>query len=300
MRQQVEIVMSEGYTIRILVQDGDPDGVRILDRMNWTGLGIVFPKSRWTKLRDEHDFETPGVYVLVATGNDPQRPTIYIGQSDDLRARIDSHARTRSNWQLGVAFLSASRGLNAAHVRWLEREMITRAKGANRCELENGNGGSEPKLPPHDLADIRAFLKNMLEIFPLIGLPIFAPHHNDGRAIAATKKSTEMKGSVIARISARGIQASAQFNLPNPSTLVLAGSQAHPDPTPTCPDGAIERQKSLVAEGILIRQGAALVFNKDFAFDSPSMAASVILGRSSNGWDQWRLPDGNPLATLRN
>ena len=35
--------MSDPFTIRIFVPDGDPEGLRIIDRMNWTGLGIVFP-----------------------------------------------------------------------------------------------------------------------------------------------------------------------------------------------------------------------------------------------------------------
>jgi hypothetical protein len=39
------------FTIRIFVPDGDPDGVRIIDRMNWTGLGIVFPREKWPTTR---------------------------------------------------------------------------------------------------------------------------------------------------------------------------------------------------------------------------------------------------------
>ena len=34
--------MAEPFTIRIFVPDGDPEGVRLIDRMNWTGLGVVF------------------------------------------------------------------------------------------------------------------------------------------------------------------------------------------------------------------------------------------------------------------
>jgi hypothetical protein len=29
--------------LRIFLPDGDPDGLRLIDRMNWTGLGIAFP-----------------------------------------------------------------------------------------------------------------------------------------------------------------------------------------------------------------------------------------------------------------
>ena len=38
-------VMSEPIIIRIFVPDGDPQGVRLTDRMNWTGLGVVFRRE---------------------------------------------------------------------------------------------------------------------------------------------------------------------------------------------------------------------------------------------------------------
>ena len=34
--------MADPFTIRIFVPDGEPDGVRLIDRMNWTGVGIAF------------------------------------------------------------------------------------------------------------------------------------------------------------------------------------------------------------------------------------------------------------------
>jgi len=37
---------SDPFTIRIFVPDGNPEGVRIIDRMNWTGLGIAFPRDQ--------------------------------------------------------------------------------------------------------------------------------------------------------------------------------------------------------------------------------------------------------------
>jgi len=39
--------MPEPYTIRIFVVDGDLDGVKIVDRQNWTGWGIAFPRLSW-------------------------------------------------------------------------------------------------------------------------------------------------------------------------------------------------------------------------------------------------------------
>ena len=44
--------MPDAFTLRIFVPDGDPEGVRFIDRMNWTGLGIVFPRSKWPESQE--------------------------------------------------------------------------------------------------------------------------------------------------------------------------------------------------------------------------------------------------------
>jgi hypothetical protein len=33
--------MTEPYTMRIFVPDGDPEGAKIVTLMNWTGVGIA-------------------------------------------------------------------------------------------------------------------------------------------------------------------------------------------------------------------------------------------------------------------
>ncbi len=49
------------YTIRIFVPEGDPDGLRIIDRMNWTGVGFVFPRQKWADARKRAEVSRPGV-----------------------------------------------------------------------------------------------------------------------------------------------------------------------------------------------------------------------------------------------
>jgi hypothetical protein len=44
------------FTIRIFVPDGDSEGVRIIDRMNWTGLGLVFPRGEWIEVKKRPEF----------------------------------------------------------------------------------------------------------------------------------------------------------------------------------------------------------------------------------------------------
>jgi len=166
--------MADPFTIRIFVPDGDPEGVRLIDRMNWTGLGLVFPRSKWPEVRQRPELQRTGVYILVGYSNqDDDLPTLYIGQADGVRGRIESHYTGKDFWDWGVVFVSNSGGLNRAHVTWLEHALVKRANEAKRCHLDNGNSPQEPALSEAEKADTRAFLKEILQILPLVGLRAF-------------------------------------------------------------------------------------------------------------------------------
>jgi len=55
----------------------------------------------------------------------------------------------------------------------------------------------------------------------------------------------------------------------------------------------------LVTEGILAVQGGMLVFTRDHLFASPSMAAMALMGRSANGWVEWKAANGRTLDELK-
>ena len=166
--------MADPFTIRIFVPDGDPEGVRLIDRMNWTGLGIVFPRGKWPEARGRPEFARTGVYILVGykdQGDD--LPTLYIGQADGVRNRIDSHFQAKEFWDRGVVFVSGNNGLNRAHVTWLEYALIRRSREVGRSRPDNGNVPQEPGLSESEKADTRGFLKEILQILPLVGLRAF-------------------------------------------------------------------------------------------------------------------------------
>ena len=166
--------MANPFTIRIFVPDGDPEGVRLIDRMNWTGLGLVFPRSKWSEVRRRPEIGQTGVYVLVGYGDDDDElPTIYVGQGDRVRGRIDSHARSKDFWSWATVFVSSSDGLNRAHVTWLEHALVKHADMAKQCHLDNGNVPQEPALSEAEQADTRGFLNEILQILPLVNLRAF-------------------------------------------------------------------------------------------------------------------------------
>jgi hypothetical protein len=175
--------------------------------MNWTGLGIVFPREKWSEAKQRKEFDTAGVYVLVGYGEgDDDLPTLYIGEGDGIRDRIDSHVANKEFWTWGVSFVSTNRGLNKAHVQWLEYALVKRAKEVGQSRLDNGNSPQEPGLTESERADTRGFLKEIFQILPLVGLRAF----ETPKVVVAPKTKSDSNPSVA-----------PQAALTEPDTIVV-------------------------------------------------------------------------------
>ncbi len=183
--------MGKPFTIRVFVPDGDPEGVRIIDRMNWTGLGITFPREKWPEIKKRQEFGKTGVYILVGYQEDDDLPTLYIGQGDVIGSRIEAHFQNKDFWNWALVFVSTNEGLNRAHITWLEYALVKRALDTKRCYLDNGNTPQEPALSEAEKADTRGFLDEMFQILPLVGLRAF--EHPKAVAVPKAKLSEVLK-----------------------------------------------------------------------------------------------------------
>jgi hypothetical protein len=77
--------------------------------------------------------------------------------------------------------------------------------------------------------------------------------------------------------------------------VVLRESAAAITEVPSIPDSIHRRRENLATEGILVRRDDAFIFMQDTLFSSPSTAAGVVMGRSANGWVEWKDHNGNTL-----
>ncbi len=197
---------TDGFTIRIFVPDGDPEGVRIIDRMASTGLAITFPRAQWPHIKSRPEFQRAGVYVLSGYATeDADLPTLYIGQGDGVLDRIESHYAGKDFWDWGFAFVTKSTdsGFNRAHITWLEYMLITRARRAGRSHLNNGNTPTEPTLSEADKADTHLFLREILQVLPLVGLRAFeipvpvATPNASGEVAPTTPKSSDEPDTIV-------------------------------------------------------------------------------------------------------
>ncbi|MET9435494.1 DUF4357 domain-containing protein [Streptomyces sp. NPDC006551] len=84
--------------------------------------------------------------------------------------------------------------------------------------------------------------------------------------------------------------------------VVLAGSPARPVVVPSFPEktpSSYRLRERLIAEGVIRETSTRpgwLEVVEDVECNSPSAAGEILLGRSSNGWMEWKTEDGRPLA----
>jgi|CXWL01.1.fsa_nt_gi hypothetical protein len=274
------------FSLRIFLPGADPEGLRIIEKSNWSGSGIVVPRALLPEARKRKELDRTGVYVLVGPAEDSGLPKIYVGEGDPIRPRLDQHAGKKDFWTVAFAFTSKDENLNKAHVQYLEARLLALAAAAKRCTLENGNVPQSPSLSEADAADAEGFLAEMLLCFPVLGVSVFA-----GPTEPAAQRRTELvlkaKGIV-----ARGAEVPQGF-------LVLAGSQAVVEEVSSIHAYLSEIRTALRENGVLAPQGDKLVFTQDYSFASPSTAAGVILGRSSNGRTEWKTKEGRTLKDLQ-
>jgi hypothetical protein len=128
---------SDPFTIKIYVPNGDPESVRIVELMNWTGKGIVFSRLEWSQISQREEFNQAGIYFLTGQKDEDDLPTLYIGQTDVLRERINKRKEEKDFWDRAIIFVSSNNSLNRGHITWLEYALLKQAKEVAQCLLDN-------------------------------------------------------------------------------------------------------------------------------------------------------------------
>jgi hypothetical protein len=283
-----------GASIRIYLADGTPEGLRLVEKSNWTGLGIVSSRSQYGQARKRDEFGRPGVYVLVGPGSDAL-PEIYVGEAEELRSRVDSHQQSKDFWTRVVAFISKDGNINKAHVRYLESRLIGLAAAAKRAELANCTAPALPALSEPDTADMENFLREMLVIFPVLEVTAFQLAGASPLPVLPNPDPPVDEATLYLigpLTEATAVDTADGF-------LLRAGSHGRTKEVASMHGWLKNIRKGLISQGILVVAGDQLIVTQDYLFDSPSSAAGVLLGRSANGRTEWKNSRGQTLKQLQ-
>lgn len=282
-----------GRSIRLFLVDGTPNGLITAEIMNWTGHALTSPRSKLTELVQRPECGRTGIYFLV--GPDPEnamRPLVYIGESDDVAKRLRQHNRPENQggkdfWEKVCLITSKDQNLTKAHVKYLESQLITLAKGSGRCGLVNGTAHDYTMLPESDQADMAFFIEQIRTILPVLGFDFLRDRQKLSEQLSQSDLGAQPAALFVMEIPKYGIRAEAREV--DGEFVVLKGSQAR-DSWVSGSNYASYRPlyQQLTTDGVLVPDGAGQVcFVQDQAFSSPSAAAAVVSGRSANGRTVW-------------
>ena len=270
----------QAVTIKLFLATGRPDGLRTAEISNWSGKAVCAPRTQLAEFLNRSDTTGPGIYFLSGRSPKSDLPALYIGEGERVGKRVKQQLK-QDFWVGAVCFVSKDDNLTKAHIKYLEGKFIDLARQLSGIELMNTNPGGAT-LPEADAAEMEAFLSNVLQLLPNLGIDHFAKRSDRPRG---QRLYCRIKG-----LEATGMRTSRGF-------IVFKGSQTVFKLRPSATYLDTKRQK-LVENGIMQEGRDCLVFTRDYEFSSPSAAASMIRGGASNGLRCWKSAKGKTLKEL--
>jgi len=278
-------VNTRGRSLELFFIDGRPDGMLTAEVFNWTGHVLRAPRTQLKEALARREARYTGAYLLL--GEEDGRPRVYIGEAEDMRERLRSHAINKDWWDSVVLITSAADALHKAHVKYLESRLVEIARDVGAVDLENGNTPTRSSLSEAATSNMESFIETLMMVLPAIQVEGF------------DRKTRQISETRDAELSAPEEAPEFTYSRPNlgfyahaillgNDFIVLSGSTLSPEfRSENKTDRWARLHRSLIAEkAIVVRENKA-EFSGDYAFPSARDAAKVIVGRSNSSKTHW-------------
>lgn len=280
-----------GKTIKLFLIDGEPNGRMSCELSNWTGKAFKIPRRQIKQCSDRVELENTGIYILIGKSSEfENKSSIYIGEAEGIYRRLLNHLSSKDFWNEVIVFVSKDENLNKAHIKYIENRLYEIAKKVDRCEFENSNVPTKPNISESDQAEMEEFIDNIKLLVNTLGYKFFDELIQDDQAESDKERET------VYINAARGAKGIGQMT--NEGFVVIRGSEAANTVTKSFPKSMINLRNLLLEENVIIKEADKFIFAKDYLFSSPSAAASIVMGRSANGLNEWKSRGGRVLKAL--
>lgn len=265
----------------MLVPEGNPNGMKIIELAGWSGKCFVVPRQNLREFKNMPEVNQPGLYLLFGIDDASGEDLVYIGESENFYNRITNHDANKDFWDISVIFTG---GLNRAFVKYLEYKATSLAHEANRMVVQNKVQPQENTLSDFEKVSVDQYFENVQFILGAIGYKVF------------DKVTESILDTKFYYLKAEGSEAKAQL-LEDGSLNVFKGSLARIRETESFWGWSKEARVRFLKDGTFIDNGdgVSYLYTKDVVFKSPSAAAATTTGRPINGWTAWKDEKGNTL-----
>jgi Domain of unknown function (DUF4357) len=275
---------NSGQTIQIYLPTGEPRGIRIAEQTTRIVQAMLVPRSELKEAKERPELGQNGVYFLFGEDEEKAKPIVYIGQTEDASRRLDQHNKLKDFWQTAVLAVSKTGSFTQAHIRYLEWYCIVEAKSCGRFTLDNDQEPTKPSIPEPLESEILDSFGTIKTLLSTLGYPLFDP-------LIQKKPDSQQNLYYCTGPNANGVGEYGEDGF-----VVHAGSMVRKKrigPTTERFNGICNQ---LVQDEVLREKNDdELEFIQNYQFNSPSASATLILGRSANGWTEWKRKDGKTL-----
>ena len=278
--------MNRPQTIQIFLPDGSPRSIRIAEITNRVVKAVLIPRNKLDYIATRDEIRNVGVYFLFGEVADRAKPMVYIGEAEDCLERIKQHNRSKEYWNHAVVMVSKIGAFTKSHAKYLEYLAVKDALDSNRYELDNSTNPAKPFVTESMEADLLDSFETIKILLSTLGYPVFDK---------VSRETTTPKELFI--INARNTH--AEGNLVDDGFVVFSGSEASIDTTPSCNRYIVTLRNQLIESKILVPVEEKFIFQQDYIFNSPSTAGGAVIGRSINGWKEWKNASGITLNELK-
>lgn len=280
---------SRPQTIQIYLPGGDPRGIRQAEVTTRIPQVIEVPRALLADFLKMPESKQVAVYFLVGQGTETEDAVVYVGQTSDMPMRFPRHNQEKDYWDRALVLISKTNNLTQTHALFLEWHCLQEVKKAGRYGPANGNNASRPYTPAPLEADCYEVFDTARTLLATLGHPLFEP-----------MVRVEPSGQQPELLFCKGSSADGRGYYTEEGFVVLQGSSGRRENVPSIRGTRDERfRERLIESGVFNVEGDRVIVQKDHLFASPSMAAVALMGRTANGWLDWKNADGKTLNELK-
>lgn len=275
-----------GKLIRLFLVDGSPNGLRTVELSNMTIYTTIFPRTKLIEFLQREESTKAGCYILLGDEtNESGELEVYIGEGENVGNRLKQHAngsKQKEFWNEVIVFTSKDGYITKTQIQYLESELCRLAFEAENILVLNANQPGKPSLSEVDTAEMKQFLDVTKLILSSVGISILDSKKK------AQKKIENEKPQEVFEFSSK--DAKGKMVIEEDQFVVLQGSTAVIKNRPSASNSIKRMREKLIMKNILRKKidSDFYIFEENYAFNSPSFAASAISGGNENGRRMWK------------
>lgn len=298
-------------TIQIYLPKGNPRGLRLAEMTTRTVRLIEIPRIHIDDFFEMPEANQVGLYFLIGETESTEKPLLYVGQTGDLKRRLNQHD-DKDFWTRAFVMLSTNNTMTQTHALYMEHKAIVTAIQVGRYEIKNGNNGNKPHTPDPLKADCEELFYTLDVLLSTLGQPIFESLSIKENDNLTNQSSSSIGIPLISNVEISSIDDSqptlfyydakdsdAQGYYDDDGFVILAGSLIRQAQAISAPPFITKLKENLLNNGKLIAiDNKSYQLTENQLFKTPSGASSLVSGRSTNGWIEWKNEAGQTLSDI--